>query len=311
MPSHRVYFGKGDQVVRTIPYRGGSPVRVSAGTYTILDPRYSEGSDEHILVASTAVGLDAVNTTLSAKAGRGSGDRRALALASTAGMFAGRKYLLESTKGIVEEVRIVAIPSGTTALTAAEIKGEFPADSTLKGLEVSATFPEAAANDKDNLSRDRMPWLVEWTFTGFPPFRESVFLERGEENLLASLDDLAELDPHLSSVGGDRIDAALSLARAHKDFRTDLALAGADEADYLAGPIGRDAVVYRAAYLSLCHSNDESAVRRAEEYEKRYQEIRAALQVGTRKPGVTVLDKSEENATPANPANLFKPFGWS
>lgn len=311
MATHRIYYSKGAQPLVTVPHRDGRPVRVTAGTYGIFDTRYPESSEDHVLVAAgTAASVDAVSTTLAAKAGRNAQDHRALSLASTAGMLPGHSYLLEAADGKAELVRIVSVPNATTALAIAEIRGDYPSASTLKGVEVSASFPSGAANDEDSIrNRDGMPWIIVWAFSGFPPLRESIFMERGEESLLATLDDLRELDPYLSNVGGDRIEPSLALARAHRDFRTDLMLAGASEADYLSGPIGRDAVVYRAAALALQHSDDESSQRRAEAYEKRYQEIRASLQIGSKKPQVTTLDKTQESAEAINPAALFLPFG--
>lgn len=305
--TNRVYYGKGDQTLRIIPHRDGRPVRVTAGTYGIFDAR--PGAAVPVLVAAgTAASVDAVSTTLSAKAGRYSNDHRVLVVTSTAGIVAGREYLLESSKGLAELVRIVSIPDATHALASGDIRGDFPAASTLRGVEVSATFPGSAADDDTNL--DGLPWIVVWAFAGFPPFRESIFLERGEESQLATLDDLRELDPHLSNVGGDRIEPALALARAQKDWRTDIMLAGAPEADFLSGPIGRDAVTYRAAELMLQHSEDPSAQRRYEYYGKRYQELRAAMQVGSKKPGIVTLDKGDESAETVNPANLFRMFGY-
>lgn len=312
MATHRIYYGKGDQTLRTIPHKDGRPVRVTSGTYGIFDVRYSESSSDYELVAAgTAASIDAVSTTLASKAGRNASDHRLLSLASTAGMVVGTSYILESAEGKAEIVKIVAIPNGTSALTASEIRGDYPSASTLRGVEVSATFPSSAADDEDSLQRDGLPWIIVWTFSGSPPLRESIHLERGEEAQLATLEDLVELDPYLSNVGGDRIEPALALARAHRDFRVDLQLAGASESDFLSGPLGRDAVVYRAAELALQHSEDESAVRRAEAYGKRYQELRAALIVGSKKPQVTTLDKSQASATAVNPATLFVPFGWS
>lgn len=313
MATHRIYYGKGSQSLIHIPHRDARPVRVTSGTYGIYDTRYSESSADHVLVAAgTAATFDAVSTTLAAKAGRNAQDHRALSLASTAGMAPGHSYIIEAAGGQAELVKIASVPNATTALAIAEIRGDYPSASTLKGVEVSASFPSGAANDEDSIrNRDGMPWIVVWSFTGFPPLRESIFLERGEEAQLATLDDLRELDPYLSNVGGDRIEPSLALARAHRDFRTDLMLAGASESDYLSGPLGRDAVVYRAAALALQHSDDESSQRRAEGYEKRYQELRAALQIGSKKPQVLTLDKVDASAEAVNPATLFKPFGWA
>jgi len=306
--THRVYFGKGAQAVATVPHRDGRPVRLDAATYAICDLRHGEASPDYVVVAAgTAAAIDAVSTTLTAKAGRTAETRRRLALTSTAGMVEGHSYLLQAPTGEAEIVKIVAVPSGTIALAHAEIRGDYPTASTLRGIEVSATFPADPANDADKL--DGMPWLLVWQFTGFPPIRESIHLERGEEAQLATLADLLRLDPMLSIQGADRIDPAIALDRAHRDFRTDLLLAGVSESDLLAGPIGRDAVVYRAAQLCLHHSESDADRGKAEGYGERYQELRAALQVGAKKPQVTVLDHEDASAVPVNPAALFKAFG--
>lgn len=308
MTTHRVYYGKGAQSLYTVPHRDGRPLRLAAATYAIYDLRYGDASpDYEVVAAGTAATIDAVSTTLTAKAGRTAESRRRLALTSTTGMAEGRSYLLQAPTGEAEVVKIAAVVSATVALTDAEIRGDFPAASTVRGIEVAATFPSGTAGDADKL--DGMPWLLVWQFTGLPPIRESIHLERGEEAQLATLADLLKLDPMLSIQGADRIDPAIALDRAHRDFRTDLLLAGANESDLLAGPIGRDAVTYRAAQLCLHHSESDADRAKAEGYGERYQELRAALQVGAKKAQVTALDREDASAEDFNPAALFKAFG--
>lgn len=305
MATHRVYFGQGAQAIRTIPHRAGRPVRVASATYGIFDARHGEGSSEHVLVAAGTAGtVDSVSTTTTARAGRNAADRRALAVVSTTGVVAGRCYLIEASDGKAELVRVVAVPSATTILTATEIIGDYVTGAALRGVEVAATFPETAADDEDNL--DGMPWIVAWAFPGLPPVRESIHLERGEEAQLVTLADLAELDPYIDRVGGDRIEASAALSRAHKDLRTDLAIAGADEANLLTGPIGRDAALYLSAWHALKHSQDEAVVRRAEQYHARYLELRGALILGVKKPEVVSLDRDNATAQKINPASLFR-----
>lgn len=308
MALHTIYFEKGAQALVTVPHRGGAPVRVTAGTFEIVDTRYSVDSDEHVIVAAgTAATVDALNTTLTAKAGRNAADRRALTVTSTTGLVVGAQYLLESVSGQAELVRIAAAPSGTLARTTQEIRGDFATGTTLRGVQVSATFPAPPAADEDNL--DDGAFMVIWTFAGFPPIREPIYIERGEEAQLATLDDLRELDPMLSVTGGDRIDPAAALSRAHKDLRLDLQMAGVEEADLLAGTLGRDAVCYRAAYLAVQHGDDPVSERKAADYKARYLEIRGAIVVGAKKPGVVALDKDQQ-ASPVNPATLFHGFGF-
>jgi hypothetical protein len=304
MASHRIYFSKGAQALVTIPHRRGAPVRVTAATYEIVNTRHAVDSTEHVVVAAgTAATVDSFSTTLTAAAGRNAADRRALTMTSTAGLVVGSQYILEAPNGQAELVRIAAAPSGTVARAAQELRGDYPTGTTLRGVQVSATFPADPAADEDNL--DDLAFLVIWSFTGLPPLRESIHLERGEEAQLATLDDLRELDPMLSVTGGDRIDPASALARAHKDFRLDLQMAGVSESDLLTGSLGRDAVVYRAAYHCLKKSDPEEA----EQNQKRYLEIRAAIVVGAPKPETVNLDKRDQFNKPFNPAALFYGFG--
>jgi hypothetical protein len=305
MSTHRVYFGRGAQTLYTIPHRNGRAVRVSAATYSIQDLFYGYTSAEHTLVSSTAATLDTVSTTLAAKAGSAAADRRVMTVPSTTGIVAGHSYWLEAATGHAEPVKIASVMSATALLTASEIVGNYAANSTLKGLEVAATFPLATANDEDSLLRLRCPWLITWVFTGLDaPARESIHIERAEEVQLATLADLQELDPMISRVGGDRIDLSSALSQAHRDFRTDLMKAGASEADYLAGNLGKEAVKHKACLHALKHSTEQSAEKRAEYCERRYTEILASLLVGRAKPEVVALDQHDE--TPhVSPAALF------
>ena len=309
MAMHRVYYSKGAQALTTIPHRAGSPVRVASATYEIIDTRYGVDSDEHVVVAAgTAATVDATSTTLTARAGRGAADRRALTLTSTAGVTTGHQFILTGPAGAVELVRVADVVSATVLRTAAEIRGDYAAGSTFKGIEVAGVFPADPAADEDSLDSDA--FVVVWTMPGLPPIRESIHLERAEEGQLATLDDLAELDPHIPLAGGDRVSPAAALARAHKDFRVDLQLAAISEADLLAGPIGRDAVCYRAAELCFSHGDDPVSERKAKAYGARYQELRAAIVVGALKPQVVALDKSDETAKRTSPATLFYGFGF-
>ena len=308
MPTHRIYYGRGDQTLTTIPHRGGQPVRVTAATYEILDTRHGADSADHVVIAAgTFATVDALSTTTTAKAGRGAEDRRALTLTSTAGLVAGHLYILEGAKGQAELVTIAAVASGTVARTAAEIRGDYATGTALRGVEVSATFPEVEADDDDNL--DGLPFLLTWTFSGLPPLRETVFAERGEEAQLATLADLLLLDPTLSLVGGDRVSPASALAQAHRDLRTALQQAGRSEADVLAGGIGRDYVCYRAAYLCLLGADDQTAARKLDHYEKQANTLQTSLLLGGVKPGVAILDKATEANAPFTISSLFKVFG--
>lgn len=309
MATHRAYFGKGTQTLITTPHRDGRPVRVASATYAILDTRFGESSDQHVLVAAGTVGIvDPASTILTNTAGRNAPDHRVITVSSTAGFVRGHTYILQSPSGYVEEVKISEVVSGTALRVDAEIRGEFAVASALKGFEVSASFPEEAANDSAKL--DDMPWILVWTFPGFPPIREPIHLERGEEAQLATHSDLVRLDPNIAKLGGNVFDTASALLSAHKRWRNDLMLGGAIESDLITADLGQEAVTNLAAYYCLLSSTDENDREKRDFYLKRYNEIRAALNVGAMKPHIVPLDKASETAGKVNPVALFKAFGF-
>lgn len=303
MPSHRVYFGKGDQVIRTIPHRDKRPVRVESGTYAIYDARFGDVSSDHIVVApGTAAAISSVSTVLTAKAGRNANDRHAVTVSATADITAGRTFLLTSPAGHAQTITVASVVSGTALLAANEIRGDFPTGSTLQGVEVSATFPAIEADD-DNL--DNLPYVVVWDFPGLPPLRDSIFLQRAEEGLAASLDDLLELDSSISNVGGDRRVAETALARAHKDLRTEMLMAGANESDMLLGPIGRDAVLNRAAVYCWMNSTDEHAKAKVAFFHDRWTKLVGSLKLGAEKPQVVTLALDTANKVAQKAASFI------
>lgn len=307
MATHRVFFGKGAQTLTTIPHRAGSPVHVASATFEISDARHSASDPASVVVAAgTAATVDATSTTLSAKAGRESPDHRALTLVSTAGATSGHAYMLTSPSGVVELVTVAEVVSATALRTVADIRGAFPSGSTFKGIEVSATFPAPPAADDDNL--DGLPWVIAWTLPGFPPLREVIHLERGEEAQLATLADLNLLDPHIPQAGA--MDTTAALAQAHEDLRLDLQLAGVSECDLFTGKIGKSAVTYRAAHLVFSHVDTPVGERKAASYGARYQQLVNGLIVGAKKPDVVALDKRDVTAQISNPAVLVYGFGF-
>lgn len=309
MASHKIYYGRGAQDIVSVPHKGGQPVRVASATYEIVDSRHSVDSSAHVVVAAgTAATLDATSTTLTAGAGRGANDHRALTVASTAGLVVGRLYILTAASGEAELVTIAAVPSATLARTVSDVRSTYLSGATLRGIEVTATFPEIEADDDDNL--DGLPFIITWTFPAMPPVREPIFADRGVEAQLATLADLLQLDPFISKIDGDAVSPATALARAHRDLRTDLEIAGIREADLLAGNIGRDCVTYRAAHLVFAHNGDDVSRSKAESYQTRYETLRAALTTGDRtKPGIAALTP-DVLVTTKNPGIGFVMWGY-
>lgn len=127
----------------------------SAATVTI---RQADGRDLPTPVAGAAASLDAASTTLSAAAAAGS---RSLALASIAGMVAGRTYLVTSADGervIVE----VAGAAGAAALLADPLQRAFASGDALAGVELSYALD--AGQLVDPVTRPGHLYRAVWSY---------------------------------------------------------------------------------------------------------------------------------------------------
>ena len=302
--SHRLGYGQGAQVVRTVPQQGGRAVVVASADFAICNLRHPADDAEHEIESGSAT-VDPVSTTLAAPAGKGSADPRSIVVASATGIAAGRRYLL-SSGGRSELVRVEAV-DGTTLRLAATLGPYFASGSTLRGVELSATVPTGVTADDDFVGGQTL--AVRWSPAGMLPWLEQIFLERVAPSPPITPEAVLELDPTLANYAGTGATVADALAMALEDFRVDLLIANLGDSDVLAGPIGQSAVKYRAAYHLLKHSSDESAVRRTEAYAKRYDELRAALLVGKDKAKVTHTD-ADSRARPLSIRSLFNAGGW-
>lgn len=300
---HRVTFGGGAASLRTVPLREGRAAIVASANYAIVDMRYGADDSAHTL-ASGAATIDSVSTTLATAAGRGTSDPRALSVASAVGIAVGRRYLLTSG-GKSELVKVEGI-SGTTLRLAASLPLYFAAGATLKGVELVAPLSVDVTGDDTYLGEHVL--AVRWSPDGLLPWTESIYLERVGPAPLLSPEAVLELDPTLASYAGDGNTVAAALRQAQDDFGVDMLAAGIEDTRILAGPIGRSAVLYRAAYHLIKHSSDTSAVARAEAYAARYQELRAGILNGREKK--KVAQTNEDGAKqPIDVRSIFA-AGW-
>lgn len=306
--TQRVYFNKGAQPLTVVPRKNGGPVRVASATYAIYDLGYGESSSDHVLVpAGTVAAVDNVSTVLTNKAGSNTADPRVITVVSTAGFQAFHTYILTSPDGRVEEVSIAAVTNGTQLLAGADIRGQFATGSTLQGIEVTGVFPESATDETTELDK---VWKLVWTIPGFNPIDDQIHLVRGEEGQLASLDDLKELDQNIAKMGGNSIDPAACLTRAHKTFRAHLMIAGAKESDLLTGTLGRYAVTLLAAHYCYRTLDGDLYQKLSDQYLTEYGEIRAALSNGALKPEVINIEPVTETLDLRNPVRLFRANGF-
>lgn len=302
MREHRLQYGQGQQTIRTIAVSElGFAVRPSAATLQLVDLRYGDSDAARIVVAETAATVDAVNTTTTAACGRSATHPSLITLASVASIAAGRRYLLRNASGQFDLVTAVDVATGPKTVRAlTEPLHPFPTNSTFQGIEISATIPDTVADDEESFDAHLR---VIWTFTGVEPARviETVRVVRPPPSWL-TVDDLLRLEPFLANRMADLESA---VAQAHQDISTDLLAAGIDPHTHDPGQIGRNAAVYRAAYLALMAQDDDAARERAEKHLSRYRWLCTNLTVGCDKPGVSEVDPRTGARKPVDIRSLF------
>lgn len=285
---HRLTYGAGAQTVRTVALdQRGQPARVASATYAVVDLRYSADDSGHVL-ASGAATVDSVSTTTASATGRGAADPRAVTVASATGITVGRRYLLQ--KGGRAVVVQVAGIDGTTIRFASPVEVVMASGAAFLGLELSCSVPSAVCDEEDYLDNPDV-LALRWTPDGLLPYLEPLFVERTAPAQHASPEDIFKMDPTLHAYAGDDMTAAGALTQAQDDLNVDLLAAGVEDDQILAGPIGRRALIYCAAYHLIKHSTDPSAVTRAERYHARWRELTTALLQGRDKAKVRRLDE--------------------
>lgn len=152
---HEIMYGQGDQTIVHVP-----PVRVASATYEIED--LSEGlTDSDRVIGSGSATVDSLSAALTADSGRGTTAPRRINVVAAAER--GRAYVIEHD-GEAEIVQLEGV-SSSHVTAAGPLSGEYPAtDAYLRGIELRATFPSAAAARDDLLEEDR-PLRVVWTYT--------------------------------------------------------------------------------------------------------------------------------------------------
>jgi hypothetical protein len=276
---HRLTFNAGAQTIRTVPLdSNGRPVRVASATYAIVDTRYDADDASHE-VATGAATVDSVNTTLSAAAGRSTADPHVVTVTSAVGITVGRRYLI-SYQGQPELVRVVGI-DGTTVRLAGAVTLSFPSGSTFQGAEISCSVPSGTTGDDEHLEENCL--AVRWTPDGISPYLESIYIERVAPAQLIAPSDILDLDGSLEAYGDVEMTLDQAARQAVDDFLVDLLSAGREDTSVMAGPIGKRALQYLAAWHLIKSVTEPSAVTRAEKYHARYCELRNGLLQGSDK----------------------------
>jgi hypothetical protein len=145
------------------------------------------------------------------------------------------------------------------------------------GIELTATFPSARADDPAELAR-RADFGVDWIFagvTGPRAVRTRARIERRQRALRATVHDLEQIDPQLALATHSRTSLEQHLRQADLEINVLLLHRGTSLADTAEGEIGRLAVAYTAvglAYRVLGPEHEDRAIW-AERMAKRWSKM--------------------------------------
>lgn len=309
---HEVYYGGGDQSLVHVPL-----ARASSATYAIEDLTESDdGPLRFIVAAATPATVDAYSQTLSATAGRGEADPRLVTITAGTAPTIGRRYLLEAADGRGELVTCVG-GTTTTVRLAAPLSGSFPSGSTIRGVEVSGTFPSAAAADEDRFESDE-PCRITWTYTmrGLVwRVAEYVRLQRsrGEARHIADVVKALQLGWEELVIGAGAHERAIENVVSYAARRIDARLRGKgiEPAEFYAGAQGFDVLLQRAV-LHLADLGHHPKTRNPdafrEEQRKEFALLWDGLTVGAVGKGSTETDRSTDTAAAGPRRTIRNPF---
>lgn len=297
---HRITYAGGDQTIKTIPTDGQSrPVGVSAATYVIEDlgegddsttTRYVHGSGGSATPANATA--DSTTTTTTAAAGPGS-NALEIALTSSTGFVQGRTYLIQAADGRRE--LFVAEGVGTNKVFSRFPLGQdYASGATVRGVELSGTFPAAQANDEDAADLRRV-YRVTWTYTVdsiVRTHREVCWVIRSKGSPRITTEDLLSVDPTLREKTGPRFKLEPLIAAAWQDYEAQILASGVD-VDRLHTPVGQRAVLYRVLYMARLQLNE---LEKADEYRAESEKFMQHILAGRVPTRTVYTDRDDQQA---------------
>ncbi|MBL9105187.1 MAG: hypothetical protein JNL82_29850 [Myxococcales bacterium] len=272
---HQIVYAGGAQALRVVPLdRHARATAVTAATYRIVDLRLSE-EDPLRVISSGAATLDTTTTTTTAACGLGTANARKLPLTSTLGFEQGRYYLVTAADGARELVLCEA--AGTGYITPRnELARRYDAGVTVRGIEVSCTFPSLEAAKEESLQDGGGPYAVDWSWDLDPsPRREFAWIVRQADALTITEEELLGLDASLAPTTGARVSLTNAIRQAAIEIRAQCQAVQVDPDNFGGGTTMRLAVMYRAAWhvvkMLSGDANGERATLYRQEAEKYLQ----------------------------------------
>lgn len=306
---HQIIYGAGSQTLRTVPVnRQGRPTLATSATYRIVDLRKGEDDPEReVVAAGTAATIDSTSTTSSAACGRGTVNTKKIPVSSVVGFAAGRRYLITLADG-TRELFVCEGIGANYLIPRDELSRQYASGATVRGIEVSGTFPALVADDEEKIEDGQGgPYAVDWSWDVDPsPRREMCWIIRQPDSLLCTQDDVLSIDPTISATSGERITIPTAIKQAAAEVRVHLQLHQIDPDNFHSPGLLKLAVAYRALWhlTRLLSSKDGQNAARAETYQTEAQKYLDNVTIGQPPEKSVKVDPSTDTA----PGGTSKPY---
>jgi hypothetical protein len=296
---HEIYRGQGDQSLVHVP-----PFRVSSATYVIEDLTVGNENDPNRVIGSGAATVDTLSELLTATSGATTTDSRRINVVAPAAE-AGHFYCVEAADGQQETHRLEGV-AGTYVTAAGYLSSSYGVTARLRGIEISATFPAAAAA-RAELQEEERPLRVVWSYSiggQLVQAREAVRVLRAGSATRAYLGRveamLREDWPELVTAIGPHASAVKNLVRScDRELTAKLRLRGIAPDTFLAGDQGLEALLARCVWRfgERGHAPASTDIERwTEDAKRNYLNLwKAVTQEGAGKD-TTETDRADDQA---------------
>lgn len=293
---HEIQYLGGDQSIYHIPRdREARASLVASANYTIVDLTRGESDPDRTIVASTAATVDSATEATTAAAGPGTTDAKAISVASTAGFEVGHVYQIVGG-GHSELFTLDAIVANTSLTATQDLRYDYATSSTVRGVEISGTFPQAEAADESDMESGGGPYGVVWDYTiagrDYAPLEEIYVLRYSTQPVITET-DVMRAWPLANSLNRDRFSVRDAIAVASEDYIARLQASNKRPELFKNNNVSRVAVRYLAiSYLKEWRKEFEEA----KDYHERYDRLMNDLTTGQYPVGTVQVEQSTNTA---------------
>lgn len=294
----RVIYSETDQSVVRVPIdpATGEPILLSGSvTVSFFDKREDEATE---LVGTATVSQDSTSAVLTGSAGYGQADPCLVPVAPSL-VSEGHLYLIQG--GGQSEVFRVRETTATQVFAVNGLRNQYSSSNVnyVRGIEVSATFPDLTANE-DAVESGGGPYLVTWSYVhdgSTVVLADTAYLDR--YSLAPIIDEAYVLmaNPTLSERSRGRTRVSQAIAVAWQDYLAEVESAGRDPSLLL--PTNGTKVALRhgaMAYLLEWNGGGDGDEERAAEHRRRFQSGMRDLLTGQPPKGTVEIDRDSNTA---------------